>query len=129
MEITGIIDDWGCPIFECYIANSAKTKSVIVKGIIDTGSFDCHLKKNAIEMLELTPNGEREINHPKGGFKIAKSYPAFCQLGSTDGYGIFEIKAYEMLENYNYDFIMGSVFLLGKNFHYNWQDKNWRIFW
>lgn len=39
MEISGNIDEWGCPVLECAVCNEITMKKISLKALIDTGSF------------------------------------------------------------------------------------------
>jgi|ERR1035437_3847867 hypothetical protein len=122
-EISGTIDDWGSPIIDCYIANVEETKSYKVIGLIDTGSYHFHLKKQIIDNLELESISKIKSNLPMAGIEDLNAYSALASIGK----GVFNIVVCHMKDTFNYDFIIGTQFIKGKNFSYNWENKIWTI--
>ncbi|HMJ48401.1 MAG TPA: hypothetical protein VK498_13805 [Ferruginibacter sp.] len=127
MEIIGTIDKWGCPIFQCDIANTGTFQKTTVKAVIDTGAFDYCLKQIYIEALQLPIISEIEINHPTEGKRNAYKYKGAILFGENVLPDI-EIQPL-ILENYEHDFIIGTRFLLGKSFKYESLNDQWMIYW
>ena len=126
MEIRGNIDQWGCPVLECTVVDLAETKAHVVLGIIDTGSFHFGLKKSIIEKIGLIEINNQEINRPIVGTKINRIFIGKAQIGS----GIFsDLTIMEIDDSFNYDFLIGSQFLLGKSFVIDGKNKFWSITW
>lgn len=125
MEIKGIIDTWGCPILQCDVGNPHTLQKATFKAVIDTGAFHFHLKQWYIDALNLPVISPAEALHPKEGKQDTFNYSGILHFE----FGHCSIVIQPILDSYEYDFIIGTQFLLGKTFNYDNPASAWKIHW
>lgn len=126
MEITGTIDMFGVPIFQCDVANAETMMKTTVNTVIDTGAYHFHLKQFYIDALKLPVVSTSEIHHPTEG--IVNTYEYSGVLDFEFGRCSIIIKPI-ILQSYGYDFIIGTSFLDKKHFLYDSIAGVWKIDW
>ena len=124
-NISGIIDEFGCPVLDCAVCNNSTMKKVSVKALIDTGAFNFHVKQSVIDLLKLPQLSLQEGNYAMEGKLTKLSYEGSLEIEDI----IFpKIMILPLDESFNYDFLIGVQFLIGFVFNYEGQRRKWSIY-